>query len=202
MDDVAFLYNARFFARRHKLNWRIPIVCGAIYDVMGLEKEDTIADFGCAIGDLVQGFLDLGLTAHGFEGSDAVLRYVMCPKENFFIADLRKPINDKGFVAYDLITCFEVAEHIEKQYTDEFVTNLCSFSDQIVMSAAPPGQDGHGHVNCQPYSYWDKKFIDYGYKRETTKEKELKQRWDAWKHKPGVKAYWQNLLIYRRDYEL
>ena len=69
--------------------------------------------------------------------------------------DLRK--------SFDLVWCFEVAEHIHPKFVDIFVNNLTRHSKVVALSAAPPGQGGEGHFNEQPKSYWEKKFADRGY---------------------------------------
>jgi hypothetical protein len=75
--------------------------------------------------------------------------------------DLRYPLDlNHGF---DLVWCFEVAEHIHPKFVETFVDNLTRHSKLVAMSAAPPGQGGEGHFNEQPQSYWEQKFAARGY---------------------------------------
>lgn len=67
-------------------------------------------------------------------------------------------------VRYDLVTSIETAEHIEPEYADTFIDTITTnASKRIVFTAAMPGQQGHGHVNCQPMEYWRTKFYDRGW---------------------------------------
>jgi hypothetical protein len=57
----------------------------------------------------------------------------------------------------------EVGEHIPKDYELVFLHNLCSASDNIVLSWAIEGQSGLGHVNCQNNDYIIEKLSTFGY---------------------------------------
>jgi len=199
LNSVEDVYPKRFFKQRHKLNWRVPHVCNAVADIFGLKKGDAVIDVGCAIGDLVSGFLSMGFRAEGIEGSQGAVPFLVAPPYSIRILDIRLPINIKNFnIPYKLVTCFEVAEHLEPEYADTFVSNLASLSDTIVMSAAPPGQEGHGHVNCRPYEYWIGKFNERGYIYDNQAVYSLRQRWMDWRKKPGIKAFFDNLLVFKR----
>lgn len=202
MNKVEDVYGPRFFARRHKLNWRAPHVCSGVIEIMEMKKGQTVVDIGCAIGDLVQGFLDLGMDSYGIEGSIAAKPYLTVEPNRIYFEDIREDLDfiEKTNIPIpcDVVTCFEVAEHLEEEHSLQFVFNLCSMSDQIVMSAAPPGQGGHGHVNCQPYEYWERLFHVCGHARRKDLESRLKFRWKTWRSKPGIKAFYQNLLIFKR----
>jgi len=189
-------YSGRFFRNRHKLSWRAPHICGVINDIF---HPKSVIDVGCAIGDLVKGFWDLNMVAHGIEGSEEVEPYLISEVKNkIMLRDLRKPIELKvcKSLKYDLVTCFEVAEHIEEEYADQFINNITNLSNKILMSFAEPGQKGHSHVNCQPFNYWDNKFFKKGYyyKQEIV-DKVLKDL-EPWKKKDGIKALFKHQLVY------
>lgn len=201
LRPVEDLYRASFFRfrskPRHSPAWRAPIVCGAIRDVL---QPTSVVDAGCGNADLVAEFHRMGLEALGIEGSRYCLPYVPPEAtERVYIHDLRLPLPRSAFrVPRSLALSFEVAEHIEPEYATQFVTNLCALSDRVLLSAAPPGQRGHGHVNCRLCSYWVALFFDKGFHREPTIEQELKARWNPWRRKPGIKAYYDNLLYFTR----
>lgn len=191
MESLDKIYKHSFFGKRFRLSWRAPILCGAILKEL---PSKSVIDVGCAVGDLVKGFLDLGVDAYGLEGASGCLQFLECPRDRVFIHDLRllacPNVIDRQF---DLVTCFEVAEHIEPEWAIIFVRNLTDMGNRILASFAPPGQGGHYHVNCQPMSYWEKLFGDLGFVRNTQVEERVKasiRRWDA---KPGIKAIYQNL---------
>jgi hypothetical protein len=55
----------------------------------------------------------------------------------------------------DVALSFEVAEHIDPEYASMLVANLTRrLPTRVIMTAAPPGQGGIAHVNCQPKQYW------------------------------------------------
>jgi len=191
MKPLAEIYPPRFFSRRYKLHWRAPIVRDVIRKVI---PAKSIIDVGCATGDIVKAYMDEGYCAMGLEGTDACVPHLVIPKAHLVVHDLRTPL-DHGFV-YDLCICFEVMEHIEPEYADTLVTTLTTLSKNVLISAAPPGQGGHYHVNCQLPGYWDKKFDTHGYARVQSAAEMIKLGLEPWKDKPGIKAYWHNLLFY------
>lgn len=211
MEALNDIYPARFFARRDKLHWRAPILCGAIQRIL---KPTSVVDVGCATGDLVKGFIELGIEATGLEGSEAVAPYLVCDAKDILLHDLRRPIEDtrgwldtfifskdrhKKMNPYSLVTCFEVAEHIEPEFADVFLDNLCFFSNRILMSAAGPGQGGVHHVNCQPFEYWRDKMAARGYAMNENVYAQLRKELFPWAHKPGVKAIFYNMIYFEKE---
>ena len=202
MYDLDKAYSKKFFAQRKSLSWRVPIVCDAIIDVL---KPKSVIDVGCGNGDLLRGFHDKGIKILGIEGTKNYSANTMLPLIEvdeyvslypICIHDFRK----KGFVCgkFDLAICFEVAEHIELEYTDIFLDNLCSLSDRILFSAAGPGQGGIHHHNCQHKVYWINKINAKGYICNFKIITKLQERWYPWQNKKGIKAYYQNLMYFER----
>ena len=193
MNPVEKLYGKRFFSRRYKLHWRAPYICDTL---QRLWSFTSIVDVGCATGDIVREMQERGLDSWGVEGSSAVCDFAVC--RNLVIYDLRVP----GTILpmkFDICLCLEVAEHIEEEYTDTFVDHLVNLSDIVVLSAAPPGQGGHGHVNCKPYEYWKDKFRLRFYDHNSTAVDLFKHFLTPWKKKPGIKAFHQNVLIFEKN---
>ena len=176
------------------MGWRGEPTCKPIKEVL---DPQSVIDVGCACGDLIKGFEDLGITCYGLEGAKTVIPYLMVDESKVFFEDLRLPLNINHF--FDLVICFEVAEHIEPEYADQFVDNLTKLSWKILMSAAPVGQGGHYHVNCQPYEYWIYKFAVRGYIYNPTVCEKIKTLWEPWKKKPGILAFYRNLLYFERS---
>lgn len=201
MNPVEFEYGRGFFSRRYKHSWRAPHVINAIEKTFNLDAKDFVdyIDVGCAIGDLTEEALKRGYDAYGIEGSEAAVQFMECPRERVYIGDLRRSVHKFMTVKrFHILSCFEVAEHIPEEYADMFVKNLCTLSYNIVVSAAPPGQKGHHHYNCQPFKYWDRKFIAMGYSKEPMLEDRFREYLEPWKKKDGIRAFYQNCLIYRK----
>jgi hypothetical protein len=192
MKTVDEMYKESFFARRHKLMWRVPYVCEAVCKIF---DPSSLIDAGCGIGDYVYGFIMNGVNAFGVEGSKNCIPYLMAPEDKIFIKDIRDII-DVGW--YDMAICLEVLEHIEEDFAETVVYNLSCMSDRILTSAAPPGQKGHYHVNCQEKGYWVEKFAKYNYKRDEEIEERIKKEWGSVKHKKEMRAYYSNLMYFER----
>jgi len=60
---------------------------------------------------------------------------------------------------FDLVYCFEVAEHLIPDMGLTLVRFLSGFAAPVVFTAAQPGQGGTGHINEQPPSYWRERFV-------------------------------------------
>lgn len=195
MYDLDKAYNKKFFRQRKSLAWRVPIVANAI---MAVIHPKWVIDVGCGNGDLVKGLQErIKCPVYGIEGTINALDSMESWLENYvFIRDIRQHLDDFLLRRMDLAICFEVAEHIEEEYADVFVDNLCGLSDLILMSAARPGQGGHHHVNCQPFDYWFHKFTLRGYRHNHEIVDALKARWEHDKRRKGVKAYYQNLMCW------
>lgn len=169
------------------------MIYSAVEETLG---PTSLIDVGCAIGDLVDVFLFHGVDAYGLEGTDNVAPWSLIPPARMHYHDLRMPIDlDRTF---DLVTCFEVLEHIEPECSDMLLKNLTGMSNKLLVSAAPPGQGGHYHVNCQPIEYWDEKLASLGYEPDLNIVKEIQNKLAPWRKKPGILAIYQNLAYYEK----
>lgn len=193
MIDLKTMYKGRYFARRDSLAWRAEPVCDAIINHL---HPKSIVEAGCAVGDLIKEFDKRGVICYGIEGHENVVPYLMVDREKVYIRDLRLPLNLR--LQSDLVLCLEVAEHIDEECADQFVDNLIGLSKKVLMSAAPPGQGGHGHINCQPPDYWIYKFAIQGYFLMPRVVNTIKEALAPWKDKKGIKAYYDNLLYFER----
>jgi hypothetical protein len=173
-----------------KLDWRVDIVCKAILESFNIK---SLIDFGCARGEYVKGFLDQGIDAWGIEGSPCCLQETLLPQDRLIIADLRLPLNIVKTV--DLVMCFEVAEHIEDEHAHTFCQNLCLCSKQILLTAAPPGQGGHYHVNCRPKDYWVSKMQEFGYLHDQDVVTKVIDNFSH-KHRREIVVYCRNLMYF------
>jgi hypothetical protein len=65
----------------------------------------------------------------------------------------------------EVVTCYEVLEHIDPAYADQEVDALYDAIESggtMIFTAAQPGQGGVGHINCRKRDYWLKKFVAKG----------------------------------------
>lgn len=191
------IYKQRFFSGRDSLAWRAPIIAKNIKDIF---SPKTAVDVGCAIGDVVQSLIDLGIDASGLEGSPEAEPFLVCDRKRVLFHDLRMQV-PSGF-HFDFALSLEVAEHIEAEYAPMYVYNLTELSDRILISAAPPGQKGHYHVNCRPAGYWEQLFWEAGYERDKQRESQWRAVMDPWKTKKEMTAYINNALYFYKLSEM
>jgi hypothetical protein len=124
-----------------------------------IAKAQSIIDVGCGLGFWGK---DLSIIYNGVD-HDIPERMLIIPKENYKEYDLTssKPFPFQRM--YDLCLCLEVLEHIPEEYAEKSVALLTSLSDNVLFSAAIPGQGGHQHINEKFQSYWAGLFSTHGY---------------------------------------
>ncbi len=123
----------------------------------------SIIDFGCGEGAWLKEALHYNneIEVFGLDGDYIEKERLRISEKQFMATDLQKPIILGRH--FDLAISTEVAEHLEESFVDIFLDNITNASDQILFSAAVPGQGGVHHVNEQWQSYWIEKFEKRGY---------------------------------------
>lgn len=154
-------YRAKHFRRREAM--RPDYLCVARSLLARLEF-DSVADVGCANGFLLEEFRDQGKRIAGIELSPAVVDVLR--------SDIRAHVSIGDFSQltgrYDLVCCVEVAEHIPEGRSLDLVESLTGLAERwIYFTAAPPGQGGHGHINCRPHAEWLEMFERQGWAEST-----------------------------------
>lgn len=124
------------------------------------ETPESWLDVGCGMGAALNYVIKSGISAEGIELSSMAVEQSGL-SELIHQLDLKEPIDLKK--QFDVVWCYEVAEHLESEYADIFLDNLCRHGSFVVLSAALPGQGGDGHVNEQPPNYWIKKMRILGF---------------------------------------
>lgn len=196
MQPLESIYRSNFFARRSSLDWRPALICNGLNHTFKLPQGSTIIDVGCATGDLVKELNIRGYKADGIEGSKSALPYFQT--DSIYTFDLRNKIIDPNFQkAYKLAISIEVAEHIEEEFSDNFIYNMIFLSDLIMITAALPGAKGHYHVNCQLPEYWIEKFAKVNYIYEKNLTDKLKLFFEPMQKKKGISQLFFNTLIFK-----
>ncbi|WFU14584.1 methyltransferase domain-containing protein [Bradyrhizobium sp. CB3481] len=130
--------------------------------VVPLLSPSSILDVGCGRGAWLREWKAAGVkTAKGVDGPYVRLDSLHIPREDFFPVDLSTPfrLGEK----FDLVTTFEVAEHLDPSCSDTFTSSLTAHADIIAFSAATPGQGGENHINERPLVFWQERFSSLGY---------------------------------------
>lgn len=113
-------------------------------------RIDIAVDLGCGLGVETVKLLAAGFDTYGIDGSEAMREHIFFPYDRYIVAD----ICDQLKFDADLIWCREVAEHIPFAYSENLVRTIVRSGKVCYFTAAPPGQIGSGHINCQNQSMW------------------------------------------------
>ncbi len=125
----------------------------------------SVIDFGCGVANGLYGASQLNIPIKGME-------ITLINSIEFINPTIRKYITDEDITSntfdnskkYDCAWSFEVAEHIKSYDSTQFIKNITSVAERlIVFTAAPPGQGGVGHINCQPPEFWENLFKKFGF---------------------------------------
>lgn len=63
---------------------------------------------------------------------------------------------------FDLAWCVEFLEHVEERYQPAYM-GVFKRCQVVICTAAPPGWEGHHHVNLRPQEYWHAVFSRNGF---------------------------------------
>jgi len=156
----------------------------------------TCIDCGCGLGHYVEALRSYGVAIIGVEYSQRYRR--RCARKGLDVSawDLTRPSPIPGGPdRFDLALSIEVAEHVPATYAEAFVEYVGGASDRVLLTAAPPGQGGTGHVNEQPKSYWIERFAtrNFLYAEEET-------AWfaETWTRNGAMGYLGRNAMVFRR----
>lgn len=123
-----------------------------IFARLGIPK--TYLDIGCGTGMMVRTARLLGVESFGID-------QLVEPDWPAYFFHLNLVDYFKLSEPVELVTCFEVAEHIHESahatLCDTIVDNVAP-GGTLLFSAARPGQLGTGHVSLRPAEYWGHQF--------------------------------------------
>jgi SAM-dependent methyltransferase len=116
----------------------------------------SMLDIGCGPAGMVEYANYKGVYAIGVDGDSDLGEKPYTIIHDFTTGQLEL---DETF---ELVYSTEFVEHVDERYVDNFM-KLFQKGYYVFISAAPPGQGGHHHVNCKNKDYWIKKFEEYGF---------------------------------------
>ena len=113
---------------------------------------NSVADLGCRVGYLISIFKENGISVLGVDIFDYNKQSCQSNiKDNFIVHDLRTSLpNQYTNTKYDLIVSTEVGEHIDSQYSNQYLKNIKSLmhkDSKVLISWSPDGSDIQ-HVNA------------------------------------------------------
>lgn len=182
------LYDRNFYDVIHDGSVRsAEKIAPKVFDMFNPNK---IIDFGCGTGAWLNAFKALG--AEGVLGLDSSNDgHELLNENEFQLIDLSAPYIP--LYKYDLAISLEVAEYIDESGADNFVKNIARSADNILWSAAVPGQRGLNHINEQWPSYWIPKFKELGFNCNGS------FRYQFWFDDEIETWYRQNILLFSRS---
>lgn len=162
LDAPSLIYNCLIF--KHLQRWGEhsgPSVVSVMR--MLYPRAETFLDVGCGSGAIAAACqaagLDVTAVEHSKHGQRLACRQgIDCRKFDL----LKTPVSNIRGV-FDVVYCFEVAEHISADLSHRLVDFIACHAVNIVFTAAQPGQRGFGHINCQPKGHWIRKFQEAGF---------------------------------------
>ena len=189
------MYNDKYYKRHFEKyrDWEIAI---AKYFSEKYAIE-SVVDFGCGVGSYLEGHVRAGVTkVKGFE-----YNYLNAKK---YIPDLLQPHVESGDVTrpidsgkFQCSWSVEVAEHILPDGTGQFIDNLVNASfEYILLTAAPPGQAGTGHINLRRKDFWIKAISEKGFKYL---EADVEELGNAWKKRGAAWYVVRNLMLFKKE---
>ena len=198
MRDLNQIYDERFFADYSGTQVEdIRTVTDGLFEVL---RPKVALDVGAGPGVLVKRLRELGVDARGIDGSvHALVKADEDVREFLTVADITDASSPLVVEPVDLVVCTEVAEHLPEEFADVLVQKLCdacTLGGAVAFTAAPIGQSGHDHINCQPlYYYWVDKFRARGFEVDDDATVKLKQAWA-----PVTRMWWYaaNVCVFRR----
>lgn len=108
----------------------------------------SLLDVGAGVGRYVRYYRKRGVNASGVDGLNGVFGRSMGSVDEVDIT------NSNWCRHADVVTCLEVMEHVPPAFEERVVDQLvCCAGRRIVLSWAPPLQNGNGHVNLRNASY-------------------------------------------------
>lgn len=157
-------------------------------------RPANVVDVGCGPGMIVRRLRERGVAAMGLDGSRHAREMAHHAVQRFIVTSdlLGMNVIDSDRIL-DLVICTEVAEHLGEEHAPALVELLCSAGCPVVFTAAPPGQEGHHHVNCRPQGYWFELFSRCGAYYDADATDELAARWVSLKRLSHMRA---NVMVF------
>jgi SAM-dependent methyltransferase len=122
-------------------------------------------DVGCAKGFLVKALYDRGIDAYGIDASEyAVTKAPENVKDRIKLG-LASNLTYKGN-EFDLVTIFDVLEHIPEELANKTCAELLRVSRNWVLVYAvtkhEPDDIDPTHINIKPREWWEARFTELG----------------------------------------
>ena len=210
----ANMYDKEFFQqhRQHAAVYPVlvDVMTGSIGSSMVTHPPSmSVLDVGCGHGLLVEAWRTAGVAkSFCMEGSSEASH--MWPDNYSEFYTVQNLEDDRALDIVpptDVVTSFEVAEHLQPAFAEHFVTLLTLHAPQVVFfSAATPFQDrgmNPSHVNENTFQYWIQLFEARNYHVDWAATAHVKHALvtfpDPAARRAVMSAWWypKNILVFR-----
>ena len=147
----------------------------------------SFLDIGCGPGGMVELAESMEFKVLGIDGDYTLKRY---NNDRFIIHDFTKGSIDIN-ETFDIGWSVEFVEHVDAKYIPNYMPCFQS-CNTVVVTYAPPGWEGHHHVNLQDEDYWIQTFATNGLKHNAELTHQLRQHSTMNLGKKGKKAFVRN----------
>lgn len=186
------LYDEEFFIW-HKIHAREYSIRNMDWYIKNY-KPESVLDIGAGIGSYLESAYNHGIQIRGYDISEAARKHTPeAIRPYIFYVDCTDPM--LTIRPFDTVLSFETAEHIDPLGTDQFIQNLINATGKrLLFTAAPPGQQGTGHINLRPKQFW----IDSFSKDLTYNEKLSREISSFWGLQGAPYYIVNNLIVFER----
>lgn len=174
----------------------IPL-CFRIIEILGIENDHKVLDFGCAKGYLVKGFRLLHREAYGVDISDYAISQAPAEVRPYLFhigedANIPK-VSGLNCNLYDHIVAKDVLEHIPYEQLPFVLSELHRVGVGSMFVVVPLGENGKyevpayendvTHIIREPLHWWADRFHEHGFKicRAEYHIDHIKENWKEWK---------------------
>ena len=185
------IYSEGFYkAQKHGSGISARKILPIVFEQLSF-MPNNVVDVGCGTGTWLEACEHLGITDYiGMDGNYVNRESLLIDKKKFIPIDLDTDFSlDRIF---DLVISLEVAEHLSKNSSRQFIENLTKLGDVVLFSAAIPGQGGTNHINEAFPDFWISLFESNGFYPIDVVRKQI------WDDKEIDFWYRQNILIFAR----
>jgi hypothetical protein len=131
----------------------------------------SMIDIGCGPAGMVEYANLMDIYSVGIDGDTSLGVKPYVKFHDYVVGELEL---DETF---DLAYSTEFLEHVEQKYISNFMPSFQK-AQYAFISAAPPGQGGHHHVNENTKEYWIKIFLEYDFEHLSEDSLEIEKTFD------------------------
>ena len=136
-------------------------------EVVARWNPEVTLDAGCALGVFVEELRRRGVQAWGVDLSTHAIESVPAEvspycKQGSLADELPGGLPER----FDLVSCIEVLEHMDRAEGDRAIARMCAVTDRVLFSSTPDGYAEPTHFGCRAPEEWSAVFARHGFYRE------------------------------------